>query len=504
MSDKELDQSEVLPFSEAPQLGVLGHLLTDKTFFLFAHNKIEAKWFINTLNSKIFEALSGYYEKFQEYPTIETLLEYPTISCEDQNIKNRIGLQTKLALNATKNYSKKWIESRLVEWLQVHSFSSSLERAAQLYNRGAFTDAFNIAREGMRKVDSIVLDPNAEYDASNWQADFTESTTELENALTFGNDVIDKKLNPMAKKGSLLLSDTTILLAPTNIGKTTCLLTIFCHNMLNGKDILFLTHEGRPSDIRDKIWMNLLGFTREELYTFVAASGSDPMVMETIKAFTQFVAERLCWVPVHKAGLSVEEVDAVIRTKIEEKVHKTGKGFDMIVDDYPMLLTTRRNTNGKLEMRHEANIVYGYFVQLALEFKMHSLLCAQTNREGAKVNRGQNKESRLLTPEDMGEAFGPAQQATNIITINRDPVSMGKKLITYFIAKSRSSETGYAVVCKENFGKAMTHSNELGAVWYRGVSRLTDSDRIQDFLTQFKNDAIPESALIESEKEQYE
>lgn len=496
--DTELNNSDSLPFSKKPQDAVLGYMLIDKNFFLFCKDKIKAKWFQSTLNGRIFDALCEFYNKFKEFPSIEQLIEWPSIATEEIAIKNKIELNIKVAIQSTADYAQAWIESRLQEWLQVHTFTESMERAAYLYNKSDFKGAFDTAREGIRKVDSIVLDPNKEFDPNNWINDFTESTAELEDALGFGVRVVDERLNPLAKGGALLKGDTTVVLAPVNIGKTTCLITTVCYNILREKDVLFLTHEGRMGDIRDKIYMNILNMDRASLYSYVAQAGSDPEVMATMASVADLIKKHLTWIPLTKAGLSIEEVDVVIRQKFDEKRHRDGKGYDMIADDYPAKLTTIRNSKGNLEKRHEDNIVYDHFVQLALEFKAHSLLAIQANREGSRVNRGQKGESRLLTPEDVSEAFGPIQTATNIITINRDPTAQAKKMLTYYICKSRSSEVGFAVVCKTDFAKGVSHSDNLGATWYRGTARLTDSERMDDILSQHDRQEVPLSAIIDA------
>jgi hypothetical protein len=176
----------------------------------------------------------------------------------------------------------------------------------------------------------------------------------------------------------------------------------------------------------------------------------------------------------------VEEVEPLIRRKQEDLMAKTGKGYDLLVCDYPAKLTTRLAQNGHMSKRNVDEIVYGYFVQLALEYGFHSLLAIQTNREGSKVNKGQKDEHRLLVMEDVHESYGVMQEATNVITLNRDPVAKARQHMTFHIDKSRSSETGFAVVARTDFARARTHHADLGAIWYRGVATM--ADQVDDLL----------------------
>jgi hypothetical protein len=100
--------------------------------------------------------------------------------------------------------------------------------------------------------------------------------------------------------------------------------------------------------------------------------------------------------------------------------------------------------------------------------------------------------------EDAAESWGPITQATNVISINRNEAAKAKGLVTFYIDKSRSSETGYAVVCKSDYGRAITHSNELGAVYYRGVTAV---EKIDQLMEQYNNGTheIPMSEIVGSD-----
>jgi hypothetical protein len=179
--------------------------------------------------------------------------------------------------------------------------------------------------------------------------------------------------------------------------------------------------------------------------------------------------------------LNVEDVEPLIRRKQEDlAARNNGKGYDLLVCDYPAKLTTKLANGGHMSKRNVDEIVYGYFVQLALEYGFHNLLAIQTNREGSKVNKGQKDEHRLLVMEDVHESYGVMQEATNVITLNRDPVAKARQHMTFHIDKSRSSETGFAVVARTDFGRARTHHNDLGAIWYRGVATM--ADQVDDLL----------------------
>jgi len=134
------------------------------------------------------------------------------------------------------------------------------------------------------------------------------------------------------------------------------------------------------------------------------------------------------------------------------------------------------------------DIVYDYYVQLALEYNFHALLAIQANREGSKVNRG-IESNRLLMMEDVAEAWGPMTSATNVITLNRSVNAKRKNRLTLYVAKSRSSETGQAIVAQSNFSHGLTHSTKMKSTGYFGTSTMEGV--IDNYLVQFNGIFIP-------------
>jgi hypothetical protein len=207
--------------------------------------------------------------------------------------------------------------------------------------------------------------------------------------------------------------------------------------------------------------------------------------------------EKILYVPYNKAGMCVEDVLPIIRRRQDEWASKhQGSGFDLLVSDYPAKLSTEKAAHGHMQRRTIDEVVYEYYVQLALELKLHSLLAIQTNREGSKVNR--DKE-RLLTMEDVLESWGPMTAATNVITGNRSDLDGFKKRLTLYFAKSRSSDKGRAVVCKTNFAASQAFSNALGGTWYKGTSIL-GVDELDQYLVEYAGKAIPEHIGKSGEK----
>lgn len=312
---------------------------------------------------------------------------------------------------------------------------------------------------------------------------------DMEDALTTGIGILDRKLLPEnVGKGALLRGDTTVLIAPVNMGKTTAMMTIARHNLAQKKNVLWISLEGRDVDLMQKMWCCTLRRTKEEFHKMVL--GTDPAEQQMLDIIGAQLQDRLTYLPIHRSGVTVEEVVSIIRTRQNQRIGLKGKGYDLLVVDYPGVLTTELAKGGKLEERQSQAYIYRQFVQLALEERFHCLVAAQTNREGSKANR---KGDRLLTLEDISEAFGIAMSATNSITLNRDETAMSANRATFYICKSRSSDTNWAVACRSDYSRSMTHGDALGGTAYRGSGTMLD--RIESLLENYKGRDVPEGII---------
>lgn len=254
-----------------------------------------------------------------------------------------------------------------------------------------------------------------------------------------------------------------------------------------------MTHEGRPEDIRLKFLANLLDCEIHQLFDLYQNENK----ISQIEMMVKKLDKHLKYLPYNKPGMTIEEVVPIIVSNQEEWVsNHDGKGFDMLVSDYPALLTTEIAKRGNLQKRNVDQVVYNNYVQMALEYKWHSLLAIQTNREGSKINKGLSGDDRLLVMEDVKESWDPIAEASNVLTLNRGPKEIANNTIIYNVAKCRSNKTGIAIFAKSNFAHCKTHSESLGGTEYSGTNRpameITD-----EHLIQFNNQRLPSTLTNE-------
>ena len=486
---------DTLPFSPPRQDALLGHLLYDEKFFRQAKGRIEPNWFVDPYASKVWKAKTDFFTKYNRSPTVPELKEWQGFMAETQADRNKILGKINQAMIARESYGADSLATELTDWMHARIYATNVMKSQDLFNKQKFGEAYDLLKQMSKTIDTTSFMNDREASFDTFVQDFEEAEKDLTSALTFGHSFVDHYLLPGSQHGGLLAGDTTVILAPTNVGKTTVSITMICHNLRKSKSVLFLAHEGTESDLKSKIWCSLMRVSKAELLEFYKTEeGSKRM-----QRFAAHLQKYLTFVHYPRAGATIEEIESLIRRKQDERIAKYGTPYDIVVDDYPAKLTSIQARGGQWGKRNIDELVYGYFVALGLEYRSHMFLPVQTNRNGSKINKfgGEDDDKRLLVGEDVQESWGVITQATNVITLNRDPVAERLGYITFYIDKSRSNEKGFAVVCKTDYGRATTHDNTFGAVAYKGQQVITHRRDFQAIFDRYRDGEVPDHVLME-------
>lgn len=448
------------------QSALLGHLINNEKLYMQVSQRIQPDWFVSSRHTQIYSIIKTVVARIGRACTRAELENCRELTVLDEKDRAKILVFIKAACSDSDQIGWDAIRPELTDWLKSKILQETILKSSKLWNRSQTTEIANLMSVAVAQVREAQFEEGVEVKFDDPEVWLAKQKEEKQEALPTGLKLLDKALLDGATTGGLQRGDTTVIMAPSNAGKTTTMLTIARHNVFANNDVLLMTHEGRPEDIRNKMLKASLECTEDEMLKMYET----PEGLATLRHKAELLKNKLTYIPFNKAGMKVEDVVPIIRRAQEDRKSKTGKGYDLLVVDYPAKLTTEQ-ARGSLAMRNVLDIVYDFYVQLALEYGFHSLLAIQTNREGSKVNNGMNT-NRLLMMEDVQEAWGPMTSASNVITLNRSPNAKKKNRMTFYVAKSRSSETGIAVVARTNFSKGLTHSEDFGAVGYVGTSTM--------------------------------
>ncbi len=460
---------EKMAFSKSLQQATLGHMMTDPGFCRKAKEHLKPDYFVTNEHGEIFSGIAAFTDKFASIAHPEPLADFMA-SLFKKDYRTKIHDCVALSIQ----YPLEQITRGLTDWIRGGIFKVHVDHAMKFFRSQQSDEFIVVMKNFLEKARQVKLDSDDSYELGNFRSDFEASMMQANSDLTTGIDEFDNALG-----GGLIRGEHTVLLAPLNIGKTTTLLNFVVHNIKRGKHCLLFTHEGRPQDIVNKVRQRMLEKTREEI--FKGISENNPFLLESMDLIEKKLEKYLCFIPFNKAGsLFVENVVDMVHTKMEELKSKEGRYFDLIGDDYPGKLLSK-NMGGFKEFRHSAKYCYDQFQQLALEYNCHAISPVQSNRTGLQQN-AHRKDDDFLDAGVINESLGIAQDASNIISLNRSLEDRKRGIMHFHVVKTRQGPTDVTFTTTADFSRGITHDQKLGFEVKRNDNNHLQKERVEQIL----------------------
>lgn len=424
--------------------------------------------------------------------------------------------------------SLQFLTSQMTAWKRIVKMRTGIEQGTQLFNKKQFDKAQSYLNNLSSELNQISFDSGGKVELGRGLDHLKSRQEDRTSACTMGHEKFDEMLLEGASipssewdkgvpcfdirkrtKGGLLPGEVTVLMGPSNSGKSSAVISIIKANMEMGKKVLFVVCEMTSDQILDKLYMNITGRTMKELSSHsMGVPGADQVKKEIIAA-DDIMLKNLTYIHHVKPGQMYAEdvIDRVLiaqqemrtrnyneRQALRKKITELGKmtdeieqklmkqdeenrGYDLVVVDYPGKLQSRNMIGKKVGTHDEQHNVYNQFVVTAEAEKFHAVLPVQTNREGFKTANEEGGENRMLTQSDIANSFGIATVAANFITINRSPEDKAKGIIRFYIDKSRTNATGGTFISKTDLGRSRTHDVRLECL-VLGIGHSATSEEV--------------------------
>jgi replicative DNA helicase len=500
-------EGETLPFTERnEQFAFLGHVMDyEKTAaFMQVRTTVKPEWFSDAYAGRLYSIYCQFYDTYQTTPksTEDLFLHagYKNLPKEDQL---KVANAERACRQLAPKFRPESMMQMLTDWMRFRLLKAGMEKAERPFNLKDYSQASSILEDALKKMQLVSFGGPPPSNWSDYEALAKRRNVQHLDAMSTGLTLLDKKMNPEGRGGAMVKGEATLFLAATNGGKSACMSTIAAHNLMIGKNVLWVTLEGNSDALDEALWGCVLRKTRPDWKRMALyPTEQERQMLGMISAMGE---RRLRHMHVQEAGNTIERVEANIRQYINSfKAKNNGDSFDLIIVDYPQILTSEGRSNIKMESRDEIRYIYRRLFDLAAEENFHLVTAIQANRAGVKDfrkihNKNAKHVPRLLTKEDIAESWGVANDAPMVITINRDDVDQKNNTMTFFIDKSRSGETGWAVACKTDFNHCCTHSDEMGATTYRGWDSL--ANRTNNIINNYKNQEIGSEELKDVQNE---
>jgi len=488
---------EFLQFEDPVQEAIVGWMLSDYGFFLNCRANIDFTYFTDPNVSDIVRLIYQIHDTYGRHPKkgdVETMFNVVRYAAADAQAKyatlNRCVISKGLR-------SLDILSKEMTSWKKLILLRRCLPVAGDLYNRKKYSEAEGwmkvelekIAKASFEKEDKVRFDDGVEFYASRVRDSHR-------NRCTLGHWMFDELVHVGAKKpqsehikndicsqtyGSLVPGSTTMLVGPSNAGKTTTVATLVFYNLLFRRKILLITLEEKWEDMKHYLNQAISGI---QAFDFNAA-GKDEELRKKLEGVAKLTHNQLVYIDGVRSGkMFIEDVTALVeieqekmknlraaeRCILREELRKNGKldsqmeeefilqdqenrGFDLVIVDYPGKLKSK--VSGKNSSQHEEQgYIYNRFVELALIHRFHAVLPVQTNREGYKAaNRKDGEGGQVVDQAHVANSFGIAQVASNVITINRSPNDIRNNRIKYYISKTRTAAATGCFVSKSDFAR---------------------------------------------------
>lgn len=459
--NEELEGVKSIVFDGEWQLAVLGHIIKNHTFFMKSKAVgLDAGFFATEKLSKLCDWMYKFHNQYGKNSNVTPTFQeiHAEYILREVNSKEEIEEYKRVwnkALVAAGNIRIETVKKNMTNFLRSVNFIKLIRESTKDFNNqknNNFEQIVLKVQDKTKKIYQISFEDDGTYNFDNIPSlvkNLMKSRKEgihtghymLDELLVSENETVLGSNGKQVPAPGLKYGDTTMLMGPLNSGKTTAMITFVSNAIRTGKHVLYLTHEMGQDDIALRLIYSMM--RRPKYLSDKRLSGKDPEVSAKEEGDLNLVGmmmnKFLKYRPYNMAGgMYVEDVIAIIKMLNEEQKAAHGRGFDMIVDDYPAKLSSRAFATKYSERRHEEEYIYDQFVQLAIELNCHCLLGVQTNRDGFKKS---NKGQEIVTVGDVSESFGVMRIASNVITINRSQDDKLNNTVTLFISKSRSNKT---------------------------------------------------------------
>jgi len=453
----DLYNSDGFIWSEAWQEAVIGHCFRDPKMYIKCVEHLSPGWFTaSPMLQQMFTSMKEWYfaqgklapPSWLEILEMQLYKELPPSTVQQYATKFKRCCEASIHL-----FSYEVIKQHLTGFARAHIFKEAVAGATEQFGIRDYTKAYKWAELKIQEL----LKTNFEEDLL--AMDFTdpygwlvEEQKRKNLAITTGNDALDSALG-----GGLFKRETSAIMAPTNTGKTTFLVTIVRHAIVSGKRVMFFTHEGRPEAVRASLVSALVGVPKSQLYEY----SQTPEGKLQLKRASELMKQYLTYIPYSYSGkMFVENVlDEAIKRQKDAR-DKKEQHYDIIVDDYPKKLKSRYRTGSKdLAYRTEIAEIYDEFNHLSQELDVHCLLAIQTNRAGAKQNKDRKSET-MIDLEAIDESYGIAQNMANVVSLNRSPSDMQLEIVNFTVTKSRNNQTHITVNTRTAYDTSLTHGEK--------------------------------------------
>ena len=238
---------------------VLKHLLNDEGYARRTLPYLKPEYFSERNEKSIYQEIDKYLSQYNAMPTKEALIieldNNSKVSDEDFGKCSEIVS----SLDADNNTDKEWLIEKTEKFCQEKAIYNAIMESISIIDGKQKEDKGNIP-ELLSDALSVSFDPSIGHDFLDDSDSRWDFYHRVEERLPFDLEYLNK-----ITKGGLPKKSLNIILAGTGVGKSLAMCHMASANLIDGKNVLYITMEMAEEKIAERIDANLLNVSLDNL-----------------------------------------------------------------------------------------------------------------------------------------------------------------------------------------------------------------------------------------------
>ena len=388
---------------------IFGNLLSREDYGRRVIPFLKSEYFQDRTDRILFELIESYVHKFNKFPTTETLyIDLGAKSGIDQDTHESV-MGTIRELTCDPKTDLDWIVERTEKFCQEKAIYNGIMKSIQILDNKDEKHTKEAIPKILADALAVSFDTSIGHsfldDAQARYEFYHRKETRVPFNLEYFNNIT---------KGGLPNKTLSVCLAGTGVGKSLFMCHCASGNLLDGKNVLYITMEMAEERIAERIDANLLDVTVDELAVMPYESFQKKIAKVKNKTTGKLIIKEY---PTSSAG------SANFRHLLNELKLKKNFVPDVIYIDYINICASSRikytaNVNSYTYVKAIAEELRG----LAVEFNVPIITATQTTRSGYS-----NSDVDLT---DTSESFGlPATADFMFALINSEELEALNQLM---------------------------------------------------------------------------
>ena len=366
------------------ELVILRHLLNDEDFARRTLPYLKSEYFHDRLQRIVYQEIDKFINKYNTLPTKEALtLEMDSRDdMSDEEFSNSSSLISSLD---GEEADKQWLTDTTEKWCQEKAIYNAIMNSIAILDGNDKKNDKGAIPELLSDALGVSFDPNIGHDFLENSDERYDFYHRIEERVPFDLEYLNK-----ITKGGLPKKSLNIILAGTGVGKSLAMCHMASANLIDGKNVLYITMEMAEEKIAQRIDANLLNVTLDDLEALSKDMYDKKIERVRGKTSGKLIVKEY---PTASAG------SGHFRHLLNELRLKRSLVPDIIYVDYLNICTSSRIKSGaQVNSYTLVKAIAEELRGLAVEFNIPLVSATQTTRSGYS-----NSDVGL---EDTSESFG--------------------------------------------------------------------------------------------------